>query len=101
MARKKTDSPRLIEIYATIGNNIRRLRGIMTQNEIAQKAKLTRGTINAIENGQGCTLATLIQIADGLGISAANLFITDDQKKEVSFQHILLMEKLKESLTIK
>jgi transcriptional regulator with XRE-family HTH domain len=101
MARKKTNSPRLIEIYATIGNNIRRLRGTMTQNEIAQKAGITRGTINAIENGQGCTLATLIQIADGLGISAANLFITDDQRKEVSFQHILLMEKLKESLTVK
>lgn len=101
MARKKTNSPRLIEIFATIGNNIRRLRGIMTQNEIAQKAGLTRGTINAIENGQGCTLATLIQIADGLGISAANLFITDDQRKEVSFQHVLLMEKLKESLTVK
>ena len=73
----------------------------MTQKEIAQKAGLTRGTINAIENGQPCTLATLIKIADGLGISAANLFITDDQRKEVSFQHILLMEKLKESLTVK
>jgi transcriptional regulator with XRE-family HTH domain len=101
MARKKADSPRLIEIYATIGNNIRRLRGIMTQEEIAQGAGLTRGTINAIENGHGCTLATLIKIADGLGISAANLFITDDQRKEVSFQHVLLMEKLKESLTVK
>jgi transcriptional regulator with XRE-family HTH domain len=101
MARKKADSPRLIEIFAIIGNNIRRLRGIMTQKEIGKKAGVTRGTINAIENGQGCTLATLIKIADGLGISAANLFITDDQRKEVSFQHVLLMEKLKESLTVK
>jgi transcriptional regulator with XRE-family HTH domain len=101
MARKLPDSPRLIEMFAVIGNNIRRRRGTMTQNEVAQKARLTRGTINAIENGQGCTLATLIQIADGLGISAANLFITDDQRKEVSYLHVLLMEKIKESLTVK
>jgi transcriptional regulator with XRE-family HTH domain len=73
----------------------------MSQKEIGKKAGVTRGTINAIENGQGCTLATLLKIADGLGINAANFFITDDQRKEVSYQHILLMEKLKESLTIK
>jgi len=101
MARKKVSSPRLIELYAIIGHNIQRLRGIMSQKEIGKKAGVTRGTINAIENGQGCTLATLLKIADGLGINAANFFITDDQRKEVSYQHILLMEKLKESLTIK
>jgi len=101
MARKKVSSPRLIELYAIIGHNIQRLRGTMTQKEVGEKAGVTRGTINAIENGQGCTLATLIQIADGLGISPANLFITDEQRKEVSYLHILLMEKLKESLTVK
>ncbi len=98
--RKKNASPRLLDVYAVIGNNIRRLRGTMTLQELARLSGVAKGTLVAIEHGNGSNLETLIKIADALNISAADLFITDDQRKEVTYQHVLLMGKLKESLTV-
>jgi transcriptional regulator with XRE-family HTH domain len=96
MSRKIVDK-RLKDIYRLIGLNIARLRGGMSKKVLAQKAKLSRGTITAAEKGEGINLETLIKIADALKISPADLFITDMQRNEVSYMHILLFRKLSES----
>ncbi len=100
--RKKELSQRLIDIYATVGKNIERLRGKMFMEVLGEKAGLSRQTISAIEKGAGCNLKTLIQIADALEVSLADLFITIKDREEVvaNYKHILLMKMLKESEVI-
>lgn len=99
--RKKLEDPRLIFVYATIGGNLLRIRGTMSQEKLAKISGVSRSTIESIEKGHGCSLEVLIKLANALEIKPADLFITDAERKEVSYQHILLMDKIKESLTIK
>lgn len=50
----------------------------LTQEELAEKADLTRDTISAIERGiKSPTVATVGAIADALGIDMYKLFIFD------------------------
>ena len=101
MPRKALIDPCLSDIYAGIGKNVLRQRGPMTQLELAEKAGVSRSTIENIEKGIGCSLENLIKVAAGLGIKPADLFISDADRKEVTYMAVLLMEKIKESLTIK
>jgi DNA-binding XRE family transcriptional regulator len=101
MGRKRLDNPRLAEVFAVIGKNLLRLRGTMPQKKVAAISGVSRSTIESIEKGLGCNLQNLIKLADAFDIKPADLFISDADRKEVSYLHVLLMEKLKESLTIK
>jgi len=101
MARKNQSNPRLLSIFFTIGSNIRRMRGSMTQSNLSAKAGVSRSTIEAVESGRGCSLENLIKMADALGCQPEDLFITDEKRKEISYAHILLMEKIRETLTPK
>jgi len=91
----------LSHLYLTIGENIRRLRGRMSQRELAKKSGVSRTTIIGIENGKAISLEKLHQIAKTLEIPIADFFITDKQKENVSYMHVKLMEKLAESFGIK
>jgi transcriptional regulator with XRE-family HTH domain len=56
----------------TLGQNIRRLRGDRTQDEVAEGADLDRAYYAAVELGlRNPSLRTLIKIARGLGVSVA------------------------------
>lgn len=48
----------------------------MTQEELAQKSGVSRGTISAMENGTSkeTTTKTLVKIARALGTSVDNIF---------------------------
>lgn len=90
----------LLNLYLTIGANIRRLRGRMSQRELAKKSKVSRTTILNSENGKPISLEKLQQIADALDVPIADFFITDEQRGDISYVHIKLMEKIAESLGI-
>lgn len=92
---------RLRETFKIIGTNIIRFRGGMTKEKLAEKASISRQTILTIEKGEPINLGSLIKIADALGVKPADLFITNEQRKDVSYMHILLWEKLSESLGMK
>ena len=66
-------------------NNIRRLRfenGEMTQQELADKAGVTRQTIIAIEAGKYSPSLTLaFQIAKAFNVSIEDVFQYEDNKK--------------------
>lgn len=96
MPRKTQTDPRLLEVYRTIGDNITRERGEkkMTQNMLAEASGVSRSTIDSAENGLGCSLEKLIKLADALGISPADLFITGKERKRVTYQHVKLMDLL-------
>ncbi len=94
----KDREAKLAEVYAAIARNVTRLRGAMTQEELARKAGVGRSTVNAVEQGEGCSLANLVKLADALGVAPADLFITADQEKSLNAMTIKLLEKLTESL---
>ena len=61
-----------------VTNNIRRLRfdnGEMTQQELADKAGVTRQTIIAMEQGKYCpSLALAFRIAKAFGVGVEDVF---------------------------
>ena len=83
------DIPTYLEV---IGSNIRRLRGSMKQQELADKAGVSRSTLSSIENGKSIELDNLLKIAKALGIEPANLFLSEDERQEVSYKLKLLLE---------
>ena len=99
MPRKATIDEGVQDIYRAIGGNIFRRRGTMTQQDLAGLARVSRSTIEGAEKGLGCSLESLIKIAKALGCKPQDLFITDEDRKEVSYAHVMLMEKMKETLT--
>jgi len=101
MPRKTQTDSRLLEVYRTIGDNILRKRGKtgMTQKQFAKFSGVSLSTIRAAENGFGCSLEKLIKIAEAFGCSAGDFFITDAERKEVTYQHIMLMDMMKKSFT--
>lgn len=87
-------------IYATIGNNIMRLRGGMSQEELAKKARVSRSTIQAIEAGKPISLENLLKIASVLNIEPSDLFISDITRSEITYKHKILLDLILKSLGI-
>lgn len=50
----------------------------MTQEELAEKSGVSRGTISALENGDPTTTSkTLVNLAKAMGVSVDRIFYTD------------------------
>lgn len=93
--RKKVIDERLLKMLKVISGNIVRLRGKgMVQKALAKKAGVSKETIIAIENQRIINLESLIKIADALGVSPADLFITDEIRIEVTWKLKMLADKL-------
>jgi len=103
MAVDLIETKRLHEIFSVVGANIIRLRtgAGMSQKELAAKAGAGRSTILAIESGKRCNLANLVKIADALGVSPADLFLTNKDREEITYKTKLLCDKLGAILNLK
>ncbi len=73
----------------------------MSKTKLEIISGVSRSTIENVEKGNPVSLEKLIKLADALDIRPADLFIDDAQRDKVTYLHILLMEKLQKSLTIK
>ena len=65
------------ELSVRFGKRVKELRKInsMTQNELAEKAELSKDYIGLIERGlRSPSLQTIYRIADSLEVSISNLF---------------------------
>jgi transcriptional regulator with XRE-family HTH domain len=91
------------EIFHTIGGNIIRLRtgGGMSQEQLAKTTGVGRSTIQSMESGDPCTLTNLVKIADALGVSPADLFLTNKDRDEITYKAKLLCDKLGAILNLK
>lgn len=81
------DSPEPIDIYQVnyfriIAENIKKLRGKMTQEELAEKAGVGRSTVSAAEQGRPISIVKLLKIAEALKATPAALFMTPEEKEE-------------------
>jgi transcriptional regulator with XRE-family HTH domain len=90
--RKKEETGSLLKYVAIIAANIKRLRGGMSEEQLAKQAKVARGTIQRLRAGKPISLENLIKIAETLGVTPADLFITDMDRGEISYKHKLLMD---------
>lgn len=86
---KRTD---LAKYFAIISINIKRLRGGMSEEKLADKAGIARGTIQRLKKSKNISLENLIKIAEALEVSPADLFITDVDRGEITYKHKLLMD---------
>ena len=85
-----------IQSYLTIiGTNIKSIRGLTKQQDLAKKAGVSRSTLSNIENAKSIELDNLLKIASALGIEPANLFLTDEDQK-ITYKAKLFWESLLE-----
>ena len=87
-----------INYLDVLAENIKRLRGRITQKELARKAGVGKSTVNAIEQGRAISLEKLLKIAKALDVHPSDLFISEEDRREVSYKHKLLIDKFTESL---
>lgn len=86
------------DFYGVIAENVIRLRGKMSQAELAKKAKVARGTVINVEAGKGCRLDALFRIADALGAKPGDLCLPKERRDEVSMIAALFVERIMELL---
>jgi transcriptional regulator with XRE-family HTH domain len=89
------------KVLTVIGNNILRLRGRMSQEELENKAGVSRSVISAIENGKSISLTSLIKLAKALNVEPQDLFISEKRREELSYMTVKLLEKVSESAGVK
>ena len=85
-------------VLHTVGDNIRRLRGPMSQKDLAKKAGVSRSTVQIAESGRSVGFDNILKIAKALDIDPADLFLTDEDRKEISYKAKLVFERLEEYL---
>ena len=90
----KYDTMSIQNFLYIIGHNIKRLRGSVSQDELAKKAGVSRSTIQAIERGKSVGLDKILKIAEALDINPADLFLTEEDRSEVTYKAKLFWEKL-------
>jgi transcriptional regulator with XRE-family HTH domain len=61
-----------------------RIRALLTQEQLAAKAKLDRNTIARLETGDRAALSTVRKLADALGVDAAVLMEGTEGKAEAA-----------------
>jgi transcriptional regulator with XRE-family HTH domain len=100
--RTKVFDKRLSEVVTIIGKNIERMRGGMSQEDLARKAGIGRTTIHNIEAGKRIIrLENLVKIADVLGVKPEDLFISDFDRGEISYRGKLVLEQIGKLLGMK
>jgi len=82
-----------INYLDVIADNIKRLRGRMSQKELAKKAGIGKSTVNAIEQGRAISLEKLLKIAAALNVHPGDLFLSEEDKTEATYRFKKLMEK--------
>ena len=91
---KDSDKKVIGAILETIGNNVKRFRGSISQTELAEKAEIGRSTLSAIENSKSIELDNLLKIARALDIDPVDLFLTEEEIKSLSYKGQILLDKL-------
>lgn len=71
--RKKINDLKLKKLLEAIGHNVQRLRGSMSQGDLAKKTGVSRSTIQAIERGRSIQLSNLFKIAMVFKVSLGRL----------------------------
>jgi len=87
-----------------IVKNLRRLRGTMSQENFSKKAGVSLTTIQRMESGKNFEIVSLLKIAERLGISPFDLYLTEEEKTKIKMaeeeRENALYEKFKTKLRL-
>jgi len=89
-----------INYLKIIAENIIRLRGRVSQDSLAKKARISRSTIRAIEEARAISLENLIKIAKALNVSPADLFISGDEFQRITYKSKLLLDLIEKGINL-
>jgi DNA-binding XRE family transcriptional regulator len=69
------DDDWITERYRAVGDHVREARRYrnLSQEDLYLTAGISRGTLQSVEAGRSCTLATLLRIARALDVPLADL----------------------------
>jgi transcriptional regulator with XRE-family HTH domain len=79
---------------AIVAANIRNRRGSMTQEELAQKAGVSRTVVQRAEAGLSIQFDNLLRIARALGVEPSDLCLTEDEHQAFNFRTKKLVDAL-------
>jgi len=74
------------------GINIIRKRGQLSQEALADRAGVSRSTIVKIEAGKNISLKSLLKISKALGVEPGDLFLSDEDKADITYKFKLLVD---------
>lgn len=81
-----------------ISNNVKKLRGNMSQDEFASKVGISRTTVHRIESRKNFQVESLLKIADSFGLYPHDLCLSEDDKKKIIFSLDAMVEGIKEAI---
>jgi len=93
-------SMQVVAYLEALAGNIRRLRmkGNLSQIDLAKKAKVGRGVVQAVEQKRRISIEQLIKIAIALGVEPPDLFLSGEEREEITFKFKLLMDKFSDKI---
>jgi transcriptional regulator with XRE-family HTH domain len=95
----RTNNIKKVEYLRNISENIKRLRNRLglTHNELADKAGVSRSTIQTFEKGKEETLRitvrNLFKIVEALAIEPGDLFLTGKGREDITYKTKILFDK--------
>ncbi|HQH46745.1 MAG TPA: helix-turn-helix transcriptional regulator [Candidatus Aminicenantes bacterium] len=89
-------APDYRDTFDVIAANVKRIRGrkMMDQQALARAAGVARETVSRIETSKNFSVRSLVKIARALGIDPEDLFLTDEDRAEITYKQKRLWEKL-------
>ena len=69
-----------IENLIVVSQNVRRLRGSLSQADFAKMVGISRATVHRIESLRNFEVVNLFKIADALKLRRYDLVLTDDER---------------------
>jgi len=83
--------------YLTVlSQNVRKLRGAMSQADFAKKVGVSRATVHRIESRKNFQVESFLKIADSFGLLPYDLCLTDEEKSRALSRTNVLVESFKE-----
>jgi transcriptional regulator with XRE-family HTH domain len=93
---KKNSKSELANYRNVISQNIRKIRGNMSQTEFAKKAGVSAATIHRIESRKNFQADSLLRIAIAFGVFPYELCLTDEERNRLHLRTDVLVESFKE-----
>jgi len=79
-----------------ISQNVRKVRGTMSQADFAKKVGVSRTTVHRIESRKNFQVESLLKIADSFGLYPYDLCLSDEEKKRLISSTDVLVESFKD-----
>ncbi len=93
---KKNKKSELAHYRNVISENVRKVRGTMSQTEFAKRAGVATATIHRIESRKNFQADSLLRIAVSFGVFPYELCLTEEERRQLLLRTDVLVDSFKE-----